>query len=1372
MSESLGDAVMALHADAGPLKREMAGAHAFTLAKIRGMATASKAAMAAGIAGAAVAVGVGLLKVGEEFDAAFDEIQIKTGATGKRLERLKDDFREVFRGVPNSASEVGTAIGEVHRRLELTGRPLQERTKQFLTLSRLFGEDLNGVIAASTRLFADWGIGVERQGPALDKLFRLSQATGIQFGTLSQLMVQFGSPLRQLGLDFDFSAAMFAKFEKEGVNIRTLMPGLRMGLKNLSQPTDELKHKLTELGVAGEDPDKALRAIMEAIEEAPSVLEANALAFQVFGARAGPDMAAAVREGRFELGDLMNEVARGKQTIKGTAEETDDWREKLQILRNKGMLAIEKPAEVMFGLMGLLADGAGLAFDAFDKLPGSIKHIAAAMGILALAAKFNPWVRIITGLTVLAGLIKQNWPEIRKALKNALDWIRNAFDDVRDFLGGIWESILGGLRKAADAILGVFSGLLSTLADVVDTLAGVPLIGGIFGDAAGGIQDAADAIDGVRESLRDEDDARKRAERGLESLERTARSRTGRMAGITERSMERVRAALAKGSKRGVDALGREYDRAIGRIRKAMKRGELDTDRGLDIIEGLLIKKLRLFGVKNPKNLITQAFTRSRPQPGEPGLARGGQVKVPGFGTGDTVPLHVGGQLAAMVEPGELIHVLNRRASEQIDRLQALNSTVPRFQTGGLAGMDAEAAALARKVLGQFGGYVSSGIRPGDDGWHGQGKAFDWVGGNWAAAARFVNSIGPKLLEGIYTGAHGGPAVSWDSGSRVSPSFWGGDWGPHATHIHAAVDALIAAAAAAGIKLPRFVGLAPVGSISAQALNNVSRGLEEALNAAVGTSEHAFTDVKATGSGADLMRRISEQRGWNFADWWALDDAETSHGQNLFNPSSTASLRGQFLDFNWGKYGPGSDPRQNPSIAQQIIAMADYITERYGNPSRAWAFHRSHGWYGRGGLIELARMQKGGILGSVDQFVGDYKGTEDSGKRRKLISETAKRLKQSGQLGLDKLSPDGSELGGALAALRDQADIFGDFASNASALTTLDAEGKEIPGLFQGRGESEWLTEQLGVLFSLRNALVTASEALETVRERVRRLVERAKAQLEKVKAAIKDGERERRRLEKERKRIEKLLDKDEDRLERELAKPKDKRDQGLVNQLRKRTKDRRSELKLNAKDLANLTDKQEMRAKLRDALKGPILEAITGRNAALDAGAETVSGELASVQGSGVTVAFLPELPAIGELSGEIFGVQSQLAQLGAEQPELTDSPEPADEGFSISELLDFVQAIRYGVFDSDLVSGLPAFHGGGIVDGPAGTEEVIRRLLPGEGVIDRETMESGIGRRRAEFVITNWREGRGYLREIADDRISERERADRATVRAGVVR
>ena len=123
---------------------------------------------------------------------------------------------------------------------------------------------------------------------------------------LSRLLVQFGAPLRNLGIDLDFAAAMFANFEKSGVNISTVLSGLRLSVGNLATPTDELAALLDKLGINAAKPEKALGQIFSDIKRLDDQAS-KALAIEVFGKRAGPDLRDAVVTGRFALQDLMKE---------------------------------------------------------------------------------------------------------------------------------------------------------------------------------------------------------------------------------------------------------------------------------------------------------------------------------------------------------------------------------------------------------------------------------------------------------------------------------------------------------------------------------------------------------------------------------------------------------------------------------------------------------------------------------------------------------------------------------------------------------------------------------------------------------------------------------------------------------------------------------------------------------------------------------------------------------------------------------------------------------------------------------------------------------------------------------------------------------
>jgi hypothetical protein len=92
-------------------------------------------------------------------------------------------------------------------------------------------------------------------------------------------------------------------------------------------------------------------------------------------------------------------------------------------------------------------------------------------------------------------------------------------------------------------------------------------------------------------------------------------------------------------------------------------------------------------------------------------------------------------------------------------------------------------------------------------------------------------------------------------------------------------------------------------------------------------------------------QNIAGNYGWNspseLAAWYQLGMKESGWNNNAQNPTSTAYGIGQFLNSTWGGVGIGktSDP------ALQVEAMARYIKNRYGSPSKALSFHLSHNWY-------------------------------------------------------------------------------------------------------------------------------------------------------------------------------------------------------------------------------------------------------------------------------------------------------------------------------------------------------------------------------------------------------------------------------------------
>lgn len=278
----------------------------------------------AALAGIGVAAGAAAIAI----DDAYDKIRIGTGAQGADLAALEQSFRTLFASLPVSSEQAATAIADLNTRLGLTGPALESVATQVLNLSRITGEDLGGVIQSTTRVMGDWGVQADQMSGSLDFLFKVSQSTGIGVTQLSNSLVQFGAPLRQMGFDMETSAALLGQFEKQGVNTELVLGSLRIALTRMAKE-----------GV--EDAAGGLRILIEQIQAAGSTGEANKLAIEAFGARAGPDMAAAIREGRFEIDEYLKSVRAMPETISSAVTATDGFAEGMVKLKNRATLVLE-----------------------------------------------------------------------------------------------------------------------------------------------------------------------------------------------------------------------------------------------------------------------------------------------------------------------------------------------------------------------------------------------------------------------------------------------------------------------------------------------------------------------------------------------------------------------------------------------------------------------------------------------------------------------------------------------------------------------------------------------------------------------------------------------------------------------------------------------------------------------------------------------------------------------------------------------------------------------------------------------------------------------------------------------------------------------
>jgi SLT domain-containing protein len=724
----------------------------------------------------------------------------------------------------------------------------------------------------------------------------------------------------------------------------------------------------------------------------------------------------------------------------------------------------------------------------------------------------------------------------------------------------------------------------------------------------------------------------------------------------TESNMRQIERSFGTHSKQGKELLQRNYLAAVDAIRKAMRQGVIETDKGHKAIEKITRKQLKKFGLS--EDLITrhEAVTEK----GHKGGLRHGGAVVPGTGTGDKVPLTLGGVPAAMVEPGEGVYVVNRNAQQA---LEAANTAVPRFAQGGAlpglqaGGLQAGITALVKWAGKTLGLNVSSGLRPGDsDSFHGSGEAADFVPPSMRATTSIFSHWKDQLAELFYD-----PWGGWDSGQRI------GAIGDHLDHIHAAIIGGGKGGPTAGavkFELPRFSSDFPHFAPAAEQLNRTAVGMEREMAKRAGTAGGIGPHVGGgTLTPAEFIRvalealRITGKFGASRANAGKLLSlAQQESGlavgaRNDWDSNAAAGMPSQGLmqviPPTFRTYHQKGTSQNILDPLANVAASINYQAARYGHLV-------TDAPYARGGFIDvwgkgMAFLQEGGKAKGEQ----GKKGNKKESKRAKKLAKRLQKIKSLGTFG-------GIEEG--LTAQQELADTALDYADRYSSTENVPLETK-------------WVQAYLARIVGLRNLLVVA---LDRAKQALADLAKKLKAS----EKAIREREKQLRQMERPTKR-------------------KDEKD-----------KDYRKRLE----DWQNLREQRTRQLSNQKKLRGAIETSIGDEGSGATGSQATWADALNTLQGRGspmgvVGLTQLASMP-LGTFGGDILSAQTRLRELGRREDEGEDSGVRAsllEEALRASQARSRSLASSFDIFRGFIpeIPGLPfvgAFKSGGIIPLPRG--------------------------------------------------------------------
>ena len=426
-----------------------------------------------------VAAGAASVAAFNEVDEGLDIIVKKTGATGEALKDMEDRAKNLATSIPTDFQTAGEAIGEVNTRFGLTGQELEDLSAKFIKFANLNDTSVSGSIDNVQAAMAALNVGTAAAGDFLDILNKAGQDTGVSMDKLTSDLTANATALQELGLGYNTAVGFLANLNKNGVDASSVMTGLKTALKNATKD--------------GKSMAQAMKDLMGRIKGAKTETKAMQVASELFGSKAGPAMAKAIREGRLSFDEFTNAVQDAAGSVDKTFEQTldpiDEFKTALNELKIVGMELVEAAAPMIKTLADMLKTAIGNIRKWWEGLSPLAQEtivkagaIAAAVGpVLIVVSKLMGAVSDImtlgpkllgvidtvkTAVTALWGVLAANPIAAVIAAVAALVagfiYLWNTSEEFRQFWINLWESIKQIAGTVGQALIKAWQNVTAT----------------------------------------------------------------------------------------------------------------------------------------------------------------------------------------------------------------------------------------------------------------------------------------------------------------------------------------------------------------------------------------------------------------------------------------------------------------------------------------------------------------------------------------------------------------------------------------------------------------------------------------------------------------------------------------------------------------------------------------------------------------------------------------------------------------------------------------------------------------------------------------------------------------------------------------------
>lgn len=231
------------------------------------------------LGGAAIGAFSGAILAGAgQMQNIMAQFAASTGESGAAVRQAGDAISHLYSDNIDGLTEIETVMANVHNVFQLTGDDATALSQDFLTFGVATGINAAGAVNSMHSALAAFNLDASATQDVMDRLTYSHQQFGINIDQELSVLSRLGPAFDAAGMSMSDAIGYLNMFQAAGINSTLAAAGLRIALTKVKSPEE-------------------LQTLIEQIHNTTDAFQRSQLASQLFGARAGPQLAQALAQG-------------------------------------------------------------------------------------------------------------------------------------------------------------------------------------------------------------------------------------------------------------------------------------------------------------------------------------------------------------------------------------------------------------------------------------------------------------------------------------------------------------------------------------------------------------------------------------------------------------------------------------------------------------------------------------------------------------------------------------------------------------------------------------------------------------------------------------------------------------------------------------------------------------------------------------------------------------------------------------------------------------------------------------------------------------------------------------------------------------------